>query len=739
MGVIFNREIKALLRNIKALICISLFLMAEGIFLLTNSILTGYSGIQSVFSNMSLVAALAIPPVAAASISAERKSGTEKFLLALPVTKAQIVVGKFFATLAFFMIPTAVMALFPIILALLGAFGMAQGYVILLVFVFFEAFLIALSIMLSAFFKKTWLATLISYVVNVVLFVLGMISVLFGGVVENILKWISPFRRFDPIVFDFFDLTSILFYLSFGALFLFIAVMVLSRRKAVYGEKIIERNQRKNKRIVLLSSVIALTILTLNVGASLLPSSASQLDVSVNKLYSVSDSTKKYLDNLDEEITVYLLNPSSSEEKLHSFIKRYCSLSDKITLKEIDTTKDTDFLSRYGLSTTPSFYSMIIESDKRYKLVDSEECFSYYYNGNSEYIERGYMSPSEYISCGSYYTQMYEYYKENGATAAQLSSVYEIIQSLASESIYCFNAEEPMTTAIEYVTANKVPRVYLISNHNEKGSSSNPLDISVSDIPDDASCLVINNPDVDYSEDEISKLIRYSDRGGRLLIVTDKELSDKPNLKRFISAFGLEAGEVISVEESTDVSAIVNTGNEVFVGVGISSISISDANAITYSEIDGLEFYPLLTVSVPVKSENESTEEGESSNAETEAEEKIAAVSVTRNGSPKLIWFTGGDSFEQDSSKMSDEEITNYYYLLSLRNLSLEWIKLDFSSAMSFGAAKQYTASLISVQEGAKMWVGIIFIGLCPLCLLGGALLNRYTRKKRSENFNKTM
>ncbi len=707
MRVVFEREFKALFRNIRAVICITLLMAASGVFLVVNSLLTGYSGIQSVFSNMSLVAALAIPPVATASINSEKKNQTDLFLFSLPITRWEIVLGKFLAILTFFMIPTAMMALYPLTLALLGARGAAQGYVILFMFVFVQAFFIALSLMLSAFLKKPWVAMLVAYGVNVALFVLGMISVLFGGAAEYILKWISPFRRFDPIVFDLFDLTSILFYASFALLFVAVAVVGVGRNDSPSLNV-----RKKNGKKALVCALMAGIILTVNVGASVIPQHITRLDVSTNKLYGVSKSTQSYLKSLDQEITVYLLDPSALEEKLHSFIKRYCALSDKITLNEIDTTRQTDFLNKYGLSTTPSSYSMIIESDRRYKLVDSEECFACYYEGDNQYLQGGPMSPSEYMY---YYNQLYNYYKANGASSEQLS---EIIESLANDSVYKLKAEEPMTTAIEYVTADKIPTVYLVSNHGEKSTSANSLDISAG-IPENATTLIINDPDSDYSEGEISDILKFSDRGGRLLIVTDGQLKDKPNLKRLIAAFGLSAEEkVLSVNGSTDVSATVNSANEVLGGLGTASITISGANAINKSEIEDLDFVPLLTVKL----------DGEAD----ESADKVIAMSVTKGTTPKLVWFTGGDSFAKNTSGMTQEELEQYYYMLTLRNATLEWLKVSFASTLSFDGAKEYTAQIIDVSTGAATWAGVIFIVLIPMSVLGGAILNRYVRKKRS-------
>ncbi len=717
MFVIFGREIRALFKNVACVISMSLFMMATAFFFITTVLSTGYSAIQPVFTNMSLVAALTVPPVAIFSMIRENKVGTVELLKAMPVSRMQIIRGKFLAVFTFFMIPTAVMGLYPLILWILDASNVWQGYITFVPFMFCLAFFIAMSFMIATIFKKMVVSLIVNYVVHVLLFTLGLISVLFGGVVETVFKWISPFRRFDPIVFDLFDLSSLLFYLIFAILFICVTAMLIKHREAV------SVRQKKRGAFLGITAVFTVIAVAINVGASILPKRFTQLDVSPDGTYSISDATGDFIEDLDEDITIYVINPSN-DAKLEHFINRYCEQSDRITLKEIDSTTDTEFLKKYAIPETVINYSMVVESSKRWKFVDSSECFSYYYGGDSQLVQKGFMSVSEYISCGTYYTQMFQYYQQNKAEEEVLNTIYETIVSLAEDSVECFNPELTLTPAIEYVTRKYIPTVYFISNHGEKNTASNPLDISkLEKMPADAGFVIINDPDTDLGDKELSLLRDYVKGSGRLMVLTDKNISDLKNLSALMKDFGLSAKDgVVKVDDKTEIEVNVNSTSSLLAGSGLDKVTLSDANIIEVSKDSKYIITPLLTI------------DSEAGDGEEKKSDYIA-VSATKSGVPKLVWFTAAKTFaNRDTEKMSEEEIAEYTKVLYLTRASSQWLKVNFTSnlAEGFNDPVAYSAPIMQVSTGFSVFFGFVFLGILPLGCVMIALLRKHIRKKKS-------
>ncbi|MBR0454233.1 MAG: ABC transporter permease subunit [Clostridia bacterium] len=114
MGTVLIREFKALIGNIYAIVTAAVFSIASGILFVCNNLTLTYPSIDAVLATMSVVAAILIPVIACFSINGERKKGSDELLSVLPLTRAQIVLGKFFGILAFLMIPTGVIFIYPV-------------------------------------------------------------------------------------------------------------------------------------------------------------------------------------------------------------------------------------------------------------------------------------------------------------------------------------------------------------------------------------------------------------------------------------------------------------------------------------------------------------------------------------------------------------------------------------------------------------------------------------------------
>ena len=94
----------------------------------------------------------------------------------------------------------------------------------------------------------------------------------------------------------------------------------------------------KNKKLLKKGSYsLAFTVVILAIAVFLnlligeLPSSATKIDVSENKLYSIGDETKNVASSLTEDVTLYLLAEDGSEDAtLNELLTRYADLSSHI-------------------------------------------------------------------------------------------------------------------------------------------------------------------------------------------------------------------------------------------------------------------------------------------------------------------------------------------------------------------------------------------------------------------------
>ena len=411
-----------------------------------------------------------------------------------------------------------------------------------------------MSMAFSALFKKGWLALIVTYALLAVLFLLGSIATLMPAPIATAARFISPFRRFDPIIYGKLDLSSTVFYLLLSVLFIMIAV------KYLYSKTARVRKSSKFK-LSLPCLVTAVAVIALSALTALLPSTMRWVDVSANSVYKRSVTTKQFIKSLDEDITLYLIDADRSEEKLVSFIERYCDASPRLTLEKVDTSKDTDFRAEHGFKETDNLsFCILVESERREKMISADALFKWY---NSAYPDLGYMSSSQLqntiTSLGQMIEQYSPYYNNmSSSDKSKFNEYYTMYQALGYYSTRYMDVESVLNYAVEYVTADYIPTFYFVSGHGERNTQGGPLDITkLSAIPPEASMLFINTPTSDYSAAEVDMLIDYMAKGGRLVIFTNKDNNDMPNLSRLLAYAGLSVDNTIAIEDTCEVT--INT------------------------------------------------------------------------------------------------------------------------------------------------------------------------------------
>jgi ABC-2 type transport system permease protein len=119
-GVIFKREMAAYFNSPIAYIFIIVFLALNAGLFMTSFFLQGQADMRGLFANLPLFLIFFIPAVTMRLWAEDRRSGTFELLMTLPMRASEVMVGKYFAALAFYLIALAGTLPIPIMLALLG-------------------------------------------------------------------------------------------------------------------------------------------------------------------------------------------------------------------------------------------------------------------------------------------------------------------------------------------------------------------------------------------------------------------------------------------------------------------------------------------------------------------------------------------------------------------------------------------------------------------------------------------
>lgn len=183
------------------------------------------------FFNLAFVGLFLLPLLTMRLLAEERRQGTMELLLTYPVSDLQVILGKYLAALALFALMLAgslwtVGILFrygnpdaaPILCGYLGAF-------------LYGASFIALGLMLSALTENQIVAAALSYVLFLFLWILHWLSTLTGGVLSDLLRYVSVVDHFQGMSQGILDTRDLVYFLSVIFLGLYVALQSLAARR----------------------------------------------------------------------------------------------------------------------------------------------------------------------------------------------------------------------------------------------------------------------------------------------------------------------------------------------------------------------------------------------------------------------------------------------------------------------------------------------------------------------------
>ena len=248
-------------------------------------------------------------------------------------------------------------------------------------------------------------------------------------------------------------------------------------------------------------------VLVINLIAGQLPSHLKEFDLTDNRIYEVSDTSKDFLAGLDKDVEIVVLaEEGSTDQRILKFLDQYAALSSHITVTEVDPVAHPAQAAAYDADSN----SLVVHCEETGK----EEAISY-----NDIITYSY---------DSYY--------------------------MSEDS---FDAEGQLTSALDYVTGDTSKLLYTVTGHGEEDLSSvitdaiDKANFSLSSVspalnggvPEDCDLLIANGPTTDLSESELSLLLDYVDGGGQMILLLPSEYTSLPNWNALLEHYGLTMAE----------------------------------------------------------------------------------------------------------------------------------------------------------------------------------------------------
>ena len=238
VSIIFNREFRAYFYSPIAYVFSIIFIVLNTGIYMFHFFFFGNADMRAFFSSLPIVLGLIfIPAISMRLWSEENKLGTVELLLTLPMRTEHIVLGKFLASFVFYLLALAGTLTIPIVLLILGKpdFGpIVGGY---FGAVLLGAFFLAVGIFISSFFADQIVSLIITSLVcgALVLVGWGYVPMVIDGWIPGfgafLYKYIGVTRHFNDVERGVIDIKTIIYFLSFTMLLLYLNAKVLERRK----------------------------------------------------------------------------------------------------------------------------------------------------------------------------------------------------------------------------------------------------------------------------------------------------------------------------------------------------------------------------------------------------------------------------------------------------------------------------------------------------------------------------
>ena len=285
MLAVFTRELKSYFTNITGFIFMGFFLLLSGVFFTLINLGQSNPQFTATLGNIVFIFLFVIPILTMRLLSEESRQKTDTLLLTNPLSITGIVMGKYLAALAVFLMTVVVTIIYPVILSTLGFITVSEivgGYIGV---VLLGASFIAVGLFISSLTDNQVIAAVVTFgvllfmwfldpvqqmvppekvagivflslvVVGIGAFVFltirniyvsiaelivgaGIVVLLYfvkpdfyDGLIIKFLQWFSIVSRYSEFNMGLLGISPIVYYISFSATFIFLTVRVIEKRR----------------------------------------------------------------------------------------------------------------------------------------------------------------------------------------------------------------------------------------------------------------------------------------------------------------------------------------------------------------------------------------------------------------------------------------------------------------------------------------------------------------------------
>jgi len=449
--------------------------------------------------------------------------------------------------------------------------------------------------------------------------------------------------------------------------------------------------------IILIAVVVAIAvIINLLVGMF-----SIRIDLTPNKLFSISDETVQILNELKKDVVIYgLFDEGKVEDSVYEDVTEILSHYEKnphIKVEYIDPERNPGFINE----------------------LDPENLKDI---GNNDFV----------VKCGN---------------KMKVLSYYDLFstqfnQQTWSQDITGIKAEQSFTGAIKYVTEDVTPVVYFLEGHGEREVDSEYTTVkeylemnnyevkylnlfTEEKVPEDAELIIVASPTKDLSSDEAYKFKKYLDDGGKAVFMFDS-LETNPQFDQFdkiLTDYGvsLNYDKVIENDDSrrdptNPYAILLDIQSNNIVPEGFNTIF---TNSRSINILKNQKEYITVT-SLAKTSDKAVGEQIDKSKGEDNVGPLDLAVAVEDKGGmevSKILVIGNGTFISDDAINLYGPYSRNglYFFLYSLN-----WLQDKKDEVII--APKTYQTPILQISAKQASITGIAVVVVLPLLILGTGL-----------------
>ena len=457
-------------------------------------------------------------------------------------------------------------------------------------------------------------------------------------------------------------------------------------------------------------AVMIVIVIIINLIVAKLPSDIREIDISTNQIYSIGNTTKEDLNNLDQDVEIIILAEEGKiDQRIEQLIDNYTASSKHIKKTVIDPVLHPSALTEYD--TTANNVVVKCEATGKQRVIGFGEMIlydqmSYYYYGQ---------------------------YKETE-----------------------FDGEGQITSAVSYVSQKEGNKLYTTEGHGEAEFSGTITDLiskgnietasvnllTEGKVPEDCDLLTVYAPESDLADDEKEMILSYLQDGGKAMIILGSQTEKLPNLEAVMNQYGLNLAEGYIADTQRfyqnsyySIFPVLDTTNEICSGMKEDSLAlVLNSRGMTVQENlrEGLSVEEFMTTSEAGYAVDDKGNKTQGTYVIGAVAEEEIADATAADATPS---DAGSDSADKSrltvisAGSLIQSQITDSFANLANTDIFMNAVTANFDETENISIPAKSLEITYNTVTNPNTW-GMIFIGLIPIGLIATGLVIWIRRKR---------